>query len=158
MLSMAQYQHLYLNSSENMNSPPNDDFRFWNFHLLNQKLKKQKLQSSQNLDLNQTCVSITKIYHGNSVAWKKQITPFPFLFSHTWSVCSLKIRFGVNLLRHVQNCSSFKVNKSVITMKYENLLVMQWELNRHHNSWLIKHLSDTGISVLQTYSLISIIR
>ena len=54
---MAQYQHLYLYSSKNMNfPPPHDDFRFWNFVLLNQKLKKQKLQCSQNFDLNPTCV------------------------------------------------------------------------------------------------------
>ena len=39
-----------------MKSPPNDDFRFYNFVLLNQKLKKQKWQCSQNLDLNPTCV------------------------------------------------------------------------------------------------------
>ena len=48
MLSMAQYQHLYLYLSENMNSPLNHGF-------LNQKLKKQKRQCSQNLDLNPTC-------------------------------------------------------------------------------------------------------
>ena len=31
---MAQYQHLYLHLSENMNSPPNDGFRFWNIFIL----------------------------------------------------------------------------------------------------------------------------
>ena len=54
MLPMAQHQHPYLNLGENMNFALNDDFRFWNFVLLNQKFKKQKWQCSQNLDLNPT--------------------------------------------------------------------------------------------------------
>ena len=53
MLSIAQYQHLHLYFNENMNFRTNDDFRFWNIVLLNQKLKKQKY--NQNLDLNLIC-------------------------------------------------------------------------------------------------------
>ena len=57
MLPTAQNQHPYLDLGEKMNSSLNDDFRYQNFVLLNQKLKKQKWQCSQNLDLNPTCVS-----------------------------------------------------------------------------------------------------
>ena len=58
---MAQYQSPYLDVGEKMNSAPNDDFRFWNFGVLNQKLNKQKWQCSQNLDLNPT-LSKTNFY------------------------------------------------------------------------------------------------
>ena len=44
-------QHLYLYLNENMNSLPNDGFRFLDFVLQNQTFKKQKWQYSQNLDL-----------------------------------------------------------------------------------------------------------
>ena len=46
--------------SENMNSPPNDDLRFWNFVLLNHKLKKQKWQCSHNIDMNPTYLIYSK--------------------------------------------------------------------------------------------------
>ena len=54
----------YLYLSEDMNSPPNSDFRFWNFAILNQKIKKQKWQCSQDLDLNPTCVQTLELISG----------------------------------------------------------------------------------------------
>ena len=52
---------LNLHLKRNTNSPPIVHFRFVNVVFGNEKSKKEKWQSSQNLDLNPTCVLLTVI-------------------------------------------------------------------------------------------------
>ena len=72
-----------------MNSSLNDDFRYQNFVLLNQKLKKQKWQCSQNLDFNPTCVSHEGTHEGtffNGILTKMQQSPFTFYWVINWVI------------------------------------------------------------------------
>ena len=63
---LIQYQHLYLDLNGEMNSPPSDHLRFCIFALGKKKLKKQKRQCSQNLDLNPAC-GISSGHNTNSI-------------------------------------------------------------------------------------------
>ena len=74
-----------------MNSPPNDDFRLSlrNFVLLHQKLKKQKWQCSQSLDLNPTYVTAEYCCQQHALAT---------VFSYHCACFERKVTFGLKKL------------------------------------------------------------